>query len=162
MQADVPLLRLIVSGCAAPRFRKSSKFSDEMTDCELVQTLRDYKATPEEVLGHSELMRLLLPSIRRDFSLAATYRYTPCSPMRVPIAAFFGTEEEFVSPLEIDGWRVESAAGYDIHRFEGGHFFLLDQKERVLNVVGNLVREDLRACAVAMGREFHLGFANTF
>ena len=79
-QLPMPLM-IIVSGSDAPQHRTPEKNLHTLPDDELLLALADYNGTPPEVLRHSELMSLALPSIRADFTMAANYVYQPSVPL---------------------------------------------------------------------------------
>ena len=127
--------RLVVSGCQAPQFRSIPRNLHLLTDNAFVDVLREYAGTPPEVLENRELMDLLLPTIRADFSLAENYqyRYSPLLPL--PISVFAGTRDENKAPGQVEGWQKETARACEISWFEGGHFFLNEQRETVLRTL---------------------------
>lgn len=127
--------RLFASGCQAPQFRNASRDFHVLGDNAFVDVLRQYAGTPPEVLESRELMDLLLPTIRADFSLAENYqyRYSPLLPL--PISVFAGTRDENKAPGQVDGWQKETARACEVSWFEGGHFFLNEQREMVLSTL---------------------------
>ncbi len=131
--------RLIVSGCQAPQFRSPSRGLHALSDDAFLQVLRQYAGTPPEVLESRELMQLLLPTIRADFSLAENYRYryTPLLPL--PISVFAGTTDENKAPGQVDGWQKETSCACDVSWFEGGHFFLNERRDAVLQRIGGIL-----------------------
>ncbi len=124
---------LFVSGCHAPRFRDRPKDYHLLDDDALIRVLEDYNGTPPEILADKELIGMLLPVIRADFALAETYRYTPSIPLAVPITAFAGHNEERDSIDQVTGWELETTKRFSHHWFEGDHFFIHGQRQRVLD-----------------------------
>jgi surfactin synthase thioesterase subunit len=124
--------RLIVSGCQAPQYRSTSRDLHLLSDTALLETLRQYAGTPPEVLENRELMGLLLPTVRADFSLAENYRYRYYPSLPVPISVFAGTTDENKEPGQVDGWQKETSRACEVSWFEGGHFFLNERRDAVL------------------------------
>ena len=123
---------LYVSGCHAPRFRDPSKDYHLLDDDKLVAVLRDYNGTPPEVLADRELVAMLLPSIRADFELAETYRYQPAATLDIPVTAWAGRDEARSSSDQVSGWGLETTGPFEQAWFDGGHFFIHEQRPRVL------------------------------
>jgi surfactin synthase thioesterase subunit len=129
---------LIVSGARAPSMRgDSTRKLHLLNDAGLIAALGEYKGTPPELLAHAELMALVLPTIRADFALSEGYVYRE-SPLAIPVAAFSGRDDEFITGEQVDGWRFETRGTCDIHWFEGDHFFINPLREAVL---GKIVRQ---------------------
>jgi medium-chain acyl-[acyl-carrier-protein] hydrolase len=118
-------LRLFVSACSAPQV---ADYSDPprhlMSDEELIAELRELGGTPEELLRNEELLAILLPTLRADFSLFDTYRYTGGAPLEIPISAFGGLEDFALPEEKLEGWQLQTAAAFTLRMFPGGHFFL--------------------------------------
>jgi medium-chain acyl-[acyl-carrier-protein] hydrolase len=124
--------KLIVSGCSSPQLRDPVEALDEHDDDSMIERLTRYNGTPAEVLQHGELMRLMAPAIRADFALVAHYVYEGGSPLDVPITAFAGRADDQTSPEKIDGWGRETQAAFTQHWFDGDHFFIRPQLEKVI------------------------------
>lgn len=124
--------RLIVSGCQAPQFRSESRNLHALGDDAFLEVLRQYAGTPPEVLESRELMAMLLPTIRADFSLAENYRYRYSPLLPLPISVFAGTTDENKAPGQVDGWQKETSRACEVSWFEGGHFFLNERRDAVM------------------------------
>jgi medium-chain acyl-[acyl-carrier-protein] hydrolase len=128
-QAPQPRV-LIAAAASAPHLPRSTPPLHELDDAGLREALRRYEGTPAEVLEHRELMELLLPLLRADFTIAGTL--LPPEPLRCPISAWGGLEDANV-PLEgLERWRELTQAEFRLRRFPGGHFFLRDAGELLL------------------------------
>lgn len=127
--------RLFVSGCAAPRQRGPKTGLHLLPDEPLVEQLKDYNGTPREVLAHADLVQLLLPVIRADFALSDSYAYVPGAEFAVPITVLAGRRDEFVGQRAL-GWEAETSAGFEALWFDGGHFFVNECRQEVLEALG--------------------------
>ncbi len=136
---------LFVSGCQAPRLRDPPKGHHLLDDAGLLEVLADYNGTPPEILADQDLMAMLLPIVRADFTLAETYRYVPGAPLSMPISAFAGEDEERSGLEQVTGWSQETSAGFDHCLFEGGHFFIQGQREHVLARIGTTLARGVMA-----------------
>lgn len=127
---------LFVSGCQAPRYRSASRGLHRMDDAELVRVLQNFESTPPEVLASAELMALVLPTLRADFALAEEYRYRHGPALSVPMSVFAGTCDQNKGPGQVDGWAEETTGRCDVSWFGGGHFFINNQRDAVLERIG--------------------------
>jgi medium-chain acyl-[acyl-carrier-protein] hydrolase len=80
--------------------------------------------TPAEVLDNPELMDILLPLIRADFSVSEMYTFEPESPLEIPITAFGGVEDTHITREEFQRWSEETRGHFALHMIQGDHFFL--------------------------------------
>lgn len=126
---------LIVSGSRAPAMRHDPSRKLHLLDDEaLIAALGDYNGTPPELLAHTQLMELLLPTIRADFALAERYVYAE-APLDLPIAVFSGRSDEFITEVQVEGWRRETRGPCDVHWFDGDHFFIHPLRDAVIATV---------------------------
>lgn len=141
---------LIVSGCNSPQHLPPPKWLSRMPDEQMIDELHHYHGTPPEVLANTDLMSLLLPAIRADFSVFENYRYQPGALLTVPITAFAGRED--TSRIsDVDQWRNETTAAFRLHWFDGDHFFVQFEATKVIERIRDEVNDlPLSACPVAV------------
>jgi surfactin synthase thioesterase subunit len=96
---------------------------------------RRYGGIPQLVLDNRELLELMLPALRADFSVYETYQFTDAGPLRCPIAMFGGTADRFVSAAEVEGWRRHTSAAFQHTMLAGDHFFIQQHRGAVLDAV---------------------------
>ena len=129
---------LIVSGAAAPSARATrSRLLHALPDNEFIDALRDYNGTPAEVLENRELMELLSPTLRADFSVVENYAYRSGLRLGIPVTVFAGTGDDHVSPEQVEAWGRETARPPRVHWFDGDHFFIHSQESAVLATLKN-------------------------
>ena len=138
----IPLPRYaIFSGRRSPD--KASRFPSmhHLEFDDFVDALRKYGGTPEEVLREKELMQLLVPILKADFSLIEEYIMAEEDPLPIPISVYYGDADPRTDKEEIEGWRNFCAKEIKFKEFEGKHFFIQTNKSRVLDAI----KEDLLA-----------------
>jgi medium-chain acyl-[acyl-carrier-protein] hydrolase len=126
---------LFVSGYRAPQLAPAEPPIHHLPDAQFVAAIGRLQGTPEAVLRHAELMRLLLPVLRADFTLCETYRYVAEEPLRCPISAFGGLQDDKVHYRELSAWRDQTQAAFRLRMFPGDHFFLRSAQGLLLHVV---------------------------
>lgn len=136
---------LFASGCNAPQLRSPSRNLNLYSDANLISALQDYKGTPPDVLRNTELMTLLLPMVRADFSLAENYQYRARPQLGIPVSALAGMGDEYTTPEQVVGWQRETTGPFDVHWFEGDHFFLNTERRAVLDCIGAQLSDLTRA-----------------
>ena len=125
---------LLVSGRRPPQLPIEDP-TYNLPEPEFVEELRTMGGTPEEVLGHPELLTLLLPTLRSDFELCQTYSYTDEPPFTFPITAFGGLNDQFVPREEMDKWREQTTGPFQLRMFPGDHFFLHSSQALLLQML---------------------------
>jgi medium-chain acyl-[acyl-carrier-protein] hydrolase len=132
---------LFISGRRAPQVPDSEAPTYGLPDDEFIAELRRLNGTPAELLEHPELMQLMLPVIRADFSLTQTYAHTPQPPLSCPFSVFGGLRDVDVTREHLEGWCEHTTGPCSLRMFDGDHFFLLTAERKILEAVG---RELLR------------------
>lgn len=132
--------RLFVSASSAPQV---ADFADPprhtMPDDELIVELRRLGGTPEEFLEDEELLAILLPTLRADFSLFDTYRYPEGEPLPVPISIFGGLEDFALPEEKLEGWRLQTTERVTMKMFPGDHFFLHSHEPALVREIERLL-----------------------
>lgn len=135
---------LFVSGRRPPQLPTEPPTYDLPED-EFIEELRRMGGTPEEVLKHPELLKLLLPTLRADFELCQTYLYTDEPPFEFPITAFGGLNDQFVPREEIDRWREQTTGSFPLRMFPGDHFFLHSSQVLLLQMLSRELAQVISA-----------------
>lgn len=125
-------VHLFVSGRRAPQLPNRDTMSYNLPEAELGQELLRLNGTPREVLEHPELMELMLPLLRADFSVVETYVYRPGVPLDCPLTAFGGLRDAEVSREQLEAWREQTTGEFTLRMLPGDHFFLNDPQSQAL------------------------------
>ncbi|PYQ57392.1 MAG: putative thioesterase [Acidobacteria bacterium] len=141
-------LYLFVSGRRAPHLPAREEPIHQLPDPEFMAKLRELNGTPEEVLQHEELMKLLVPILRADFGVNETYEYTEEEPLQAGISAFGGIGDKDVLREDVEAWRQHTTGRFRARMFPGDHFFIHGNKDLVLEAVAR----DLAEIAAAAPR----------
>lgn len=106
---------------------------------------RRYGGIPQLVLDNRELLELMLPALRADFSVYETYEYREAPPLRCPMTVFGGTDDRFVSASEIAAWRRHTSARFQDPMLPGDHFFIQPHRTVLFDaLLGDTARAELR------------------
>lgn len=133
-------LRLVVSGRSAPHVPPPTPPLHTLPDDELLEELRRLGGTPDEVMESPELMELMLPVLRADFTMSETYVYEEGPPLACPISAFGGTEDLLTEPDDVAAWEDYTSQEFRSRLFPGGHFFVSSHRDEVLKALSAELR----------------------
>jgi medium-chain acyl-[acyl-carrier-protein] hydrolase len=139
---------LIVSGQDAPQV-KPKVIRHRLSDPEFIEVLRGCNGTPDVVLRNPAMLELLLPRIRADGAVYETYCYEPQPPLDCRIVVFYGIDDKMVNVAALSGWEDETRRSFGRYSFPGGHFFVHEAEEAVLENVNRELEPFLRAAGFA-------------
>ncbi|HEU5110709.1 MAG TPA: thioesterase domain-containing protein, partial [Micromonosporaceae bacterium] len=108
-----------------------------LPDEELLAHITGLGGTPPEVAQVPELVELMLPVLRADFSLGDSYVYREEPPLPCPIRAFHGVHDQITDRDGVGDWAAETSGGFALEEFDSGHFFLHDDRDRLLGAIVN-------------------------
>ncbi len=138
---------LCVASCRAPQFPGPYLIdgADHLNDEDLAKQVRVLGGTPASLLSDEKHLRLILPKIRADAMMAASYTYTPGVALRCPITVCGGTHDGLLTWSELAAWQTQTTNTFRLYTFPGDHFFLRDAssntREQLLEYVARMVRE---------------------
>ena len=138
-------LHLFVSGRRSPQVPPREEPIYALPEPEFLDRLRELNGTPEEVLQHEELMRLLIPILRADFSINETYSYTEEEPFDFGISAFGGLGDQEITREDVEAWRQQTRGRFRVRMLPGDHFFIHGSKDLVLEAVSRDLAETAAA-----------------
>ena len=127
---------LFASGTAAPSMRSDYDrgFAEPRSDEELIEQLRAFQGTSEEVLANQELMSLTLPVLRADFMMCG--RFTPIDrPLLNCPVHVLGGKEDRATTEQLIGWSKETQGSFSVDMMTGGHFFIHEHEARVIRTI---------------------------
>jgi medium-chain acyl-[acyl-carrier-protein] hydrolase len=93
------------------------------------------------VLQHEELMKLITPILRADFSVNETYQFTEEEPLEAGISAFGGLGDEDVTREDVEAWKTNTRGRFRMRMLPGDHFFINSGKDLVLESVSRDLAE---------------------
>jgi surfactin synthase thioesterase subunit len=136
-------LHLFVSGRRAPS-RTRDEHVHERDDAGLIADLVLLSGTDTRIFGEPELMGLVLPAIRNDYKAAETYVYREGEPLRCPITVLIGDDDPKSTVDEAESWRDHTTGATTAHVYPGGHFYLVEHKDAVLDVISRALPVPIR------------------
>ncbi len=136
-----PASALIVSACRAPGVPPSvAGVPHDAPSADLWDWVNRMNGTPSAVLDDAEIRDAFEPALRADLKLANAWTARGPRETAVPITAFAGTADRFVSPNEIEAWRGRTSRSYERVTFRGDHFFIHTLENDVVAAVAGICR----------------------
>jgi medium-chain acyl-[acyl-carrier-protein] hydrolase len=131
---------LFLSGRAAAQIPDQNPPTYNLPDAEFVAELKKFNGTPNEVLEHSELLKLILPALKADFEICQTHIYSEVLPLTCPITVFGGIRDD-ASREDLEAWKKQTRGRCSIHMFPGDHFFIRAEQKTILGIIGSQLNE---------------------
>lgn len=148
-----PPALLIVSGSAPPhRAAAVGRTCHTLPDEEFLTEVGRLGGVPRSALDEPELIRVMLPVLRADFTAAETYVQAAGAPLDCPVAVYAGDTDSSVPRAQLTEWdRVTSVRPVRHRVFPGDHFYLDDARRPLLRALRYDLQEAAKA-ARAVGR----------
>jgi medium-chain acyl-[acyl-carrier-protein] hydrolase len=122
---------LFVSGCPAPQIPLRQSYH-QLSAEQLLAAFRELGGTPPEAFQYPELLEMMLPILKADFSLAETCPYAAEPPLDCPIVAYCGDQDTEAPVGDVDAWRAQTSSSFSRHVLPGGHFFVQERQGELL------------------------------
>jgi surfactin synthase thioesterase subunit len=106
-----------------------------LDDAGLVGELRKLSGTDQTFLEDPDLLAMILPVLRADYTAIETYQAEPGASVSCPISALAGDQDPRVDVEQMHGWAKHTSGSFDLTVFPGGHFYLGEQTAPVAAVV---------------------------
>ena len=128
------------SGRGAPYVAgKNEKKYSKMSDEEFREEILELGGTPPELFKSPDLLEVFMPILRNDFNLAESeLNGKILAPFPFDISIFLGKEEDLTSD-QIAGWKNFTTGNCAIYFFNGGHFFINDETEAIVQIVDKTI-----------------------
>ncbi len=129
-------LHLFLSGRCPPILYKVDKKIHDLPDEQFINEVYDLGGTPKEVFENRELRHIFLPILRSDYKLIEEYIYIEKDEkLNCDITVFNGKEDKMTDLEKLKKWGDYTSGKTDIFEFDGGHFFLHNQMEQIMNIM---------------------------
>lgn len=131
-----PPQHLIVSGFEAPDLPTEPDLDHLLPDDAFRERLRELSGTPREVLDNDDLMDLLIPVLRADFTASSTYRLgSPWLRLSCPLTVFGGLDDPEAPPHTLRAWQHRSTGPFRLRLLPGNHFFLHTERTLLIEAL---------------------------
>lgn len=125
---------LFASGRRAPS-RHRTESVHRRDDDGVVRELQLLGGTDAVFLQDEELLQMSLPAIRGDYRAIERYQCSPGAEVSCPVVALVGDSDPRTTIEEARAWSAHTSSEFDIQVFPGGHFFLAEHPDRVIEAI---------------------------
>ncbi|MER5741282.1 MULTISPECIES: alpha/beta fold hydrolase [unclassified Streptomyces] len=144
-RGERPPVLLGASAWAPKGFRTPPPEQLRVPQDELVDWARGLGSLPEAVLADSEALGMMMPAMRADLEVCASYRdddaEVPC-----PVVTYSADKDPLVDPESMASWAPRTRTYLGNRLFRGGHFFV---HEQTTSITADFVRLLLGRAAAA-------------
>jgi surfactin synthase thioesterase subunit len=155
MRARQPgrLRRLYVSGYRWPGSTGDGQNDlAALADADLLQALDQMYGSLSTSLSHPDIRDLMLPILRADLGLLATYRYAVSPALDCPLTVFAGRDDPATTSANLEAWHQECRGPFRIRIFDGQHFFMETHRAPVIAAIASSLEDaDDRRCEMMSG-----------
>jgi surfactin synthase thioesterase subunit len=128
--SSLELVGLVASGRTAPP-RLRDRHVRSMDDDGVIAEIRRLNGTDDRLLLDDDVIRMIMPAIRGDYTAVESYRYEPAPRLRCPVSVLVGDSDPQVTLAEAEEWRDHTDGDFTLRAFPGGHFYLSEQNDQV-------------------------------
>jgi epothilone polyketide synthase C len=86
-------------------------------------------------LGNPELRAFLLPAVRADFAMAASYRFKATPAWDVPLTCFVGHGDPYVTQEDAVQWGHYTRVSFQAWIRNTAHFLIVDDRPFILDTI---------------------------
>jgi medium-chain acyl-[acyl-carrier-protein] hydrolase len=115
---------LVSSARRSPHLPQALPLIHGLPDKEFIEEVKGFNGTPKEIIESQELLELIMPILRADFTLCETYIYNSGPPLSCSIKAYGGLQDHTVSREELEAWRQHTVRAFTMRMFPGDHFYI--------------------------------------
>ena len=130
-------LHLFVSAHGPPHLPNPNPDIHQLPDVEFRQAVQRYNGTPAAILDNPELMQLLLPRLRADFTALETYQHDPEDRLACGVTVVGGVDDREVHPEFLKAWREMTSGPFTLRLFPGDHFFLQTAQASLIRAIAD-------------------------
>lgn len=129
-----PLSQLYVSGRRAPSCYRDERVHQRDT-AGILAEVTELGGTDPAVFRDPELVAMVMPALRADYTAIEAYRHQPGLQVSCPVTAVVGDSDPRTTVQEAQAWAGHTTGPFALHTIPGDHFYLVAGKDRVVRIV---------------------------
>jgi len=130
-------VHLLASGHRAPHRPPLNPPVHQADKQVFLNRLKGLGGTPAQFFAMDELVDLMLPTLRADFSVWETYQYQEKPPLALPLTVFGGYGDSEAAEADFTAWEQHTGGAFTLYMFAGGHFYFRDDASSLLRFIRN-------------------------
>jgi medium-chain acyl-[acyl-carrier-protein] hydrolase len=134
--SGVPVTRLIVSGRHGPGIISKTVGISHLPDEEFLVALSRYGGMSDEILKCPEILEIMLPTLKADFSLSEHYDTKQQHPkVKSEMIVVGSLDDHLVEFSKLENWKNFTTGPFRLVDFSGGHFYLASQAAALVSLM---------------------------
>jgi medium-chain acyl-[acyl-carrier-protein] hydrolase len=117
---------LFVSASPSPAAWTRVPVSVELEPAAFWRAVNELYGTPVHAAVPGDVLDLVVPPLKADLKLIASYRYVSEDQLALPITALVGSRDPMVKREAAAEWAQETSGAFALHEVPGAHLFLQD------------------------------------
>ncbi|MET8044705.1 alpha/beta fold hydrolase [Micromonospora sp. NPDC005215] len=134
---------LFASGRRAPSRYREERIHQRDAAGVLAEVV-ELGGTDPAVLRDPELVAMVMPALRADYTAIESYRHRPGQRVTCPITAIFGDADPRTSEEEAQAWAEHTSGPFALHKLPGDHFYLVAGKDAVVRILDQQLSSPVR------------------
>ncbi|MEV6133372.1 alpha/beta fold hydrolase [Streptomyces violaceusniger] len=111
-------------------------------DRAIIAEMQRLNGTAAGILEDPAFLDMILPALRGDYKAVETYRCRPPhAAVDCSVVALMGDDDPQAPHEECLRWKEHTRGRFDLHVFEGGHFYLNTHAESVMSIIAERIRQ---------------------
>ena len=136
---DLQPAHLFVSGHDSPGQASRRAPIAHLPEQEFLQGLIALGGTSPEIAEARELLALLLPMLRADFTLAESYHPLPGPRLSCAVTALCGEADPWVDSAGLAAWRAVTTGIFESAVLPGDHFYLMPSGQQIVAQINSRI-----------------------
>lgn len=129
-------MHLFLSGCNPPHLRYGEENLHTLPDALFLERIIKLGGTAVELQSNPEMMRVFVPIIKSDYKIYELYAGTgKVTELPVDFSVMTGTNDPLMPMEHGRQWKKYTQGSFRLIEMQGGHFFIHDQLDRVIDAV---------------------------
>ena len=126
---------LFFSGRRPPEMEDKEKYTHLHDDLTFLKTVSFFGGIPE-AMYEPEIMNIYLPILKADFKILGEYIFRPkLKKIQCDVTVLYGDEDSSTPGHEMEGWRAHTRKRFQMHKFQGGHFFINQEVSAIVSLI---------------------------
>lgn len=128
---------LFLSGRQPPHHRYNRRDIHDLPDDEFIEDIEELGGDVKKIFQDEEMRRIFLPILKSDYKLIEEYKFSgEYEKIKGDIVIFYSDDDVLVKDKNsLQEWRRYTDGHLELHEFRGGHFFIMDNWNKICAVI---------------------------
>lgn len=132
---------IFFSGCEAPNIITKKEKIATLPDNDFIKKVIELGGIPDELVNNREFLEIFMPILRNDFKIVENYTCEKKEyKIECDVSIFYGKQDS-IKLEEILAWKNYANKEVKVYNFEGNHFFINSNGEKIVNIINKTLME---------------------